>query len=552
MLRNLIVLPDGTELFSGTNEKNAIENVKLTQSVNSENELTLGSVCSSMLEAKIITPSGGLNIAAGTEVTLYNVNDAGARTKIGLFTLEKPTRPSANTYRITAFDRVSWLDKDLTEWIAGLDAWPYRMDTFAQMVCEACGLTWSRSTFPNSNYEIQQFTADEITGRQLMKWIGESCARFCRATADGNIEFAWYSTTNKKILPTGDLYFFSGSLSYEDYETETIGKVQIRLTGDDVGVVYPQNEDAANTYTITSNYLLTTTDTENLELVAQNIYEAIRNVRYTPCSVKIPSESGIKAGDIVQITDINGNTITTYVMSRTQSGQSDVLTSTGSVRRDSSTVVNNTTLGAMKSKMMEIKKSVDGLSVKASDLETKVQNNQKETAEKIAELEIKSDSISASVTETQTTIVTTTENIYDEINGLRQESVTQEQLEEVKSTVLELSADNVEMRFTQVSNLIDEMGVTVEEKQRILEQYIRFEGARMELGRSDSQIQAVLKNDRLSFIENGMEVAYISNAMLYVTDIHVLNRIRQGNTNVGYYDLEIGETGTRDLVWSEV
>ena len=161
------------------------------------------------------------------------------------------------------------------------------------------------------------------------------------------------------------------------------------------------------------------------------------------------------------------------------------------------------------------------------------------------------DSISASVTETQTQITTTTENIYNEISGVREESVTQEQLEEVKSTVLQLSSDNVEMRFTEVSNLIDEMGVTVEEKQRLLEQYIRFEGARIELGRSDSVITAVLENDRLSFLENGQEVAYISNLTLYVTDIHVLRRLRHGDADSGYYDEEIGETGTLDLIYTE-
>lgn len=161
------------------------------------------------------------------------------------------------------------------------------------------------------------------------------------------------------------------------------------------------------------------------------------------------------------------------------------------------------------------------------------------------------DNLSASVTETQTQITTTTENIYNEISGVRESSVTQEQLEEVKSTVIQLNSDNVEMRFSGVSNLIDELGVTVEEKQRLLEQYIRFEGARMELGRSDSIITAVLQNDRLSFLENGQEVAYISNLTLYVTEIHVLRRLRHGDADSGYYDEVIGETGTFDLIYTE-
>ena len=72
MLKNLIILPDGTELFSGVGTVNALRNVTVTQSVNAGTELTLGSACANMLEATLITPAGGLQIPAGMEVTLYN------------------------------------------------------------------------------------------------------------------------------------------------------------------------------------------------------------------------------------------------------------------------------------------------------------------------------------------------------------------------------------------------------------------------------------------------------------------------------------------------
>lgn len=159
------------------------------------------------------------------------------------------------------------------------------------------------------------------------------------------------------------------------------------------------------------------------------------------------------------------------------------------------------------------------------------------------------DSISASVTETQTTITTTTENIMDAIEGLREESVSQTQLEEVKSAVVKLSSDNMELRFQQVKSLIDQLGGTVEDNQRLLEQYIRFEGARMSLGRSDSEITAVLSNDKLAFVENGQEVAYISNRTLYITDVHILQRLTFGDADHGLYSLSFGETNTLDFAY---
>ena len=52
MHTHVIVLPDGTEFSSGAGQTNVIQNVTITQSVNSDTELTLGSTCSTMLEAQ--------------------------------------------------------------------------------------------------------------------------------------------------------------------------------------------------------------------------------------------------------------------------------------------------------------------------------------------------------------------------------------------------------------------------------------------------------------------------------------------------------------------
>ena len=128
---NIIVLPDGTELSSGPEAVNNIRSVSLTKCVNSETELALGSVCSAMLECKLQTPYAALGIETGTEVTLYKNSTSGSRTKAGLFTIEKPARPSAHTYKITAYDRVSWLDKDLTDWLAALIRSAFLLKWFA-------------------------------------------------------------------------------------------------------------------------------------------------------------------------------------------------------------------------------------------------------------------------------------------------------------------------------------------------------------------------------------------------------------------------------------
>lgn len=399
-MRNLIILPDGTEITSGSGQINNIRKLTITKSVNEQTELTLGSACSAMLECTLQTPNGGLNIATGSEIALYRVDDTGERDKVGLFTLEAPTRPSAHLYKITAYDRVSWLDKDLTSWLASLDGWPYTVSAFAAMVCGECGLTLADTEWINGDYQIQQFIGEGITGRKLMRWIGEIEAKFVRANADGDIVLEWYRPTGKVITstPGAGIPYMAGSLTYEDYEVNPIEQVRIRLSGDDIGVSYPNVEsESLNAYSITGNYLLTTTDSSLLEPVAQNLHSTLEGFAYTPCSVKIWASNAIDVGDIITITDGNGVSITTCVMNMKRSGQSQMLEATGAPRRDSSTATNNVTMGALNAKMLEIKQDISGLEVKATNIETKVSEGQASTTERIAELQLQADGIVAEV-----------------------------------------------------------------------------------------------------------------------------------------------------------
>lgn len=333
MLKNLIVLPDGTEISSGIGSEHAIQNITITSCSNSGTELTPGSVCSDFLEAKLFTPSGNLNLTYGTEITLHKVDDAGERTKVGLYTVEAPERPSRNTYKVTAYDRVSWLDRDITPFLASLDGWPYSMLTLARMVCDECLLTLKNTEIPNGDYPVNKFPADQMTARELIGHMAELAGRFVRATPDGEIEFAWYENSGITLEPTGDNYYFS--LKYEDYQVERIDIVQVELADSEYGLLFPDAEANANAYIITNNPLITAVNDDLLPYL-EVIRQEIQNSIYTPCRVKLPATLNIHPGHIVRITDGNGLILDTYVMTKTQKGQLDTLESTGSARRDSS------------------------------------------------------------------------------------------------------------------------------------------------------------------------------------------------------------------------
>lgn len=339
MLKNILILPDGTELSSGAGNVNAIKSVTLTECVNGGTELTIGSVCANMLEVSVIAPNGGLSLTAGDKVTLYKENGV-SRRLVGVFTLEKPTYPSSNTMQLTGYDAVTQLDKDLTAWLADLKGWPYSIMDFAGMVCEACGLQFASPDCPNSDYMVQQFTA-QATGRQLMGWLAEICCRFCCATPYGDIKFAWYTPSGVSIQPSGERYYFQKGLSYENYTVAPIEAVQLRLADSENGALYPEAAEGLNSYVISGNPVFFASITEDILPVLDNIKQELAGVSYTPCKVIIPASVDIHAGNTVQITDKNGKTITAYVMTKTQKGQRDTLECTGSPRRDSAAAANN-------------------------------------------------------------------------------------------------------------------------------------------------------------------------------------------------------------------
>ena len=120
---------------------------------------------------------------------------------------------------------------------------------------------------------------------------------------------------------------------------------------------------------IQGNLLLTSATAEALKPVAQAIFETMQGVTYTPLKVTVPADFPLPApGNIVSVTDARGNVLSSYIMNRTISGQQVTLESTGNATRDGTAAVNEQSYKNLTGKMLEIKTSVDGLEVKASDL----------------------------------------------------------------------------------------------------------------------------------------------------------------------------------------
>ena len=375
MYQPILTLSSGTELKGGS-PGSAVKSLTLHTAVNAGQEFTIGSAFSDYIEAEIwADPGGSLQITAGDALTYYRQDDAGNRTKVGVFYAEKPTRTKRNSYKVTAYDTMSKLDADFSGWLHANQAqFPKTIWQLVQLACQRAGVTLAGISLPiNGSHSVQAFYADNLTCRQIISWAAEAAGCYAHMNADGKLQFLTYTDKRStvKITPDGasnSTAYYADSLSYEDYTVKAIEKVQIRQSDSDVGVIYPDSTTATNTYAVQGNLLLTTGTEANLKSVVQNLYNVLKNVTYTPCKVSVPSSSGLACGQIVHVKDARGREFDTYLMSATISSGKASFESVGSASRESSSAVNSQSYKNLTGKMLEIKTSVDGLTVTASEL----------------------------------------------------------------------------------------------------------------------------------------------------------------------------------------
>ena len=115
-------------------------------------------------------------------------------------------------------------------------------------------------------------------------------------------------------------------------------------------------------------------------------------------------------------------------------------------------------------------------------------------------------------------------------------------------TTITQNSTEIRMDFTAVTNdIID----TISSNQSLLEEYIRFRGALIELWRVGNAFTAELSNEELAFKENGQTIAYISNQSLVITNAEIRNKLSLGNEERGWFDFIPRTTGNLSIQWRD-
>lgn len=97
------------------------------------------------------------------------------------------------------------------------------------------------------------------------------------------------------------------------------------------------------------------------------------------------------------------------------------------------------------------------------------------------------------------------------------------------STSLKQTRDEFLFQFNNYKQLLDETGKVMEQRFNDFSRYIRFKAGNIELGDINGPFKTLLTHEKISFFKSDVEVAYVSNNKLYITDAYIINSLRIGN-----------------------
>lgn len=158
---------------------------------------------------------------------------------------------------------------------------------------------------------------------------------------------------------------------------------------------------------------------------------------------------------------------------------------------------------------------------------------------------------------TNDTITSITEDVYSRIDQtadsimseVGRTYVTSEGFEEELNTRFTQTEEGWEMTFNQFRQWVETENGETQTAFEELKKYIRFIEGNIILGDQNNDLQCVITNTKISFMQNGAEVAYISNNKLYITSAEVLDRFTVGNPASGYFDWIPRANGNLGMKW---
>lgn len=283
-----------------------IQNITLEEIVNSGDALTIGSACSNKVTVNLIAPP-----------TDIDYNDASFTVDAALLLGERPTTyewiPLGKFYgaeaetsndfknlKLTAYDGFCKMNGKYNASVSEETTLQAVYDDLKTQLHANCGITLKEATLPE--YTLT-FPFLDITFKQAIGYVAGCLGGFARFDRFGELEICWYQDSTYEI-PRRMQYM--GGFKRTTDKVLTITSLSTG-TGDNPIV---KGEGTNGTNINFENPYIT-------DAMADDIFESVKQLSYTPCEVKWRGNPAIQSGDIVTVFDKNDLPHNVLVMSQT-------------------------------------------------------------------------------------------------------------------------------------------------------------------------------------------------------------------------------------------
>lgn len=388
------------------------ESVTITQSICSDEELSLGGCIASSIEFEVSEVMD--KDVTGLEFKCYmDVEDAEGSIVLtipmGVYRVDSAKCVDDKDYKkIIAYDALYDASVDIGD-IYNLifrGDFTISIENLRSEILSRLGIVYAGGSYINDDVIVGKTIEPgkgNITGTMLLKYICEANGAFGYINRYGKFEEVKISEAEglypeENLYPAEDLYPASGgnaqyigtdtayaqyiTTKFEEYETMPITCVTIKSSSDDIGVA--SDDDESNPYVISSNILFFGKSQEELKKIGKNIKNALNVIVYRPNDTTLEGLPYMDLGDWYSLVKERESVICP-VFSRTLKGIQglmDTFSAKGNKVRANETTSRDELVQLM-GKSLEIKKSIDGLSVDVTDLDKRESSHFEQTSNTI-------------------------------------------------------------------------------------------------------------------------------------------------------------------------
>ena len=317
-----------------TNTDLYAEDFTLKESLCSESQLHFGGCEAGSVEFKIA--NSGVSLKGKTiNVQMVLNNHTNVPFTFGTYKVQND-KPTADRFGrvITAYDAMyDIINANMLTWWNALPA-TFSIKTLRNSLFTYFGITQKATTLPNDNITITKPTLEKVSGKDILHAICELNGCFGHIDRNNQMVYLTLGEIIEGLYPADDLYPSNtlypkeervGAVltrstythaEYEDYTVQRISGIRIYNSKNELMATY---KNTSNVYNITGNILADGLNNSQALTVIQNMYSAINNVWYMPCTVECVGNPCIEVGDSIQLST-RDRVVYMFVMERILKG----------------------------------------------------------------------------------------------------------------------------------------------------------------------------------------------------------------------------------------